>query len=300
MKRRLCPDPCPRIAWFGFAGVDSWRGVSDGTYQSNNGFSSGVNGGAPLPWLSAYGFGAQFGGSYGIYDLNGQSKPIQSPETQQQIFVTTGFFRRPDEHVPFGFGIVQDWMFNNGFGTFANSPTIGQLRMQVGWAFNPLNEIGVWGAVHDIDSTKVNSNGANQTYRSINQLNVFWHHKWLLFGGDSWGYVGVPQQSRLPESSSPAGTGGSLGEFILGSNWLVPLSDCVSMYANTAYMKPSAHAGTQNGATAAAQEFWNISVGLAIYPQRAARSTSVAGRQWMPYMPMANNGNFFVDTTRTQ
>lgn len=304
--KRPCADPCPRIGWYGFMGVDSWRGVTTGTYQSNNGFAGGLNGGVPLPWLGTYGFGAQFGGSYAAYDFNGQSSPPPgSSEVMQQIFLTTGFFRRPDQRVPIGFGIVQDWMIANSYGTYSNSPTVGQVRMQIGYAFNPLNEIGLWGAVHDFDSNKnVAAPGVPammQTYRAINQLNLFWHHKWLLFGGDSWMYVGVPQQSRLPETTFPAGTGGSLGEFILGANWMAPLNDCVSLYANTVYMKPSAHAGTQpNGAEAAAQEFWNISFGLAIYPQRAARSTTVGGRQWMPYMPLANNGNFFVDTTRTQ
>jgi hypothetical protein len=309
---RPCPDPCPRVGWFGFAGADSWRGVSDGTHQNNNGFSTGLNGGVPLPWLGTYGIGGQLGASYGGYDLNGQSVPAPgSSQVQQQIFITTGLFRRPDAQIPFGFGFVHDWMLNDMFGTFANSPTISQWRMQVGYAFNALNEIGVWGAVRDRGASKTLPGGggilalpaSTQSYQAINQVNLFWHHKWQRFGGDSWMYVGVPDQTRLNQTGSPfpAGSGGSLGEFILGGNWLVPISDCVSMYANTVYMKPSAHPGIQaNGAIASAQEFWNFSVGLAFYPQRAARSTTVAGRTWMPYMPLANNGSFFVDTNRTQ
>jgi hypothetical protein len=81
----------------------------------------------------------------------------------------------------------------------------------------------------------------------------------------------------------------------------VPISDCFSLYANGAYMKPSAHAGiSPTGASAPAQETWAVSLGVAFYPGRAARSATVAGGQWMPYMPVVNNGTFFVDTTKTE
>ncbi|HEX4148370.1 MAG TPA: DUF6666 family protein, partial [Pirellulales bacterium] len=261
-------DPCPRIGWYGYGGVDSFRGIADGTHQNNNGFTSGLNGAVPVPWLSTYGVGAQFGASYGVYDVNGQSVPAPgSSQPQQQVFITTGFFRRADAQIPISFGFVHDWMINSAYGTFANAPTLGQWRVQLGWAVSAWNEIGLWGSYRDLSSTKLISvNGVPlfQTYQPIGQLNVFWHHKWVQLGGDSWMYVGLPDRSRLnqdPTNTNPAGAGGSLGEFILGTNWLLPLNDCLSVYANAAYMKPSAHSGvTTNGAVAAAQEFWDVSV----------------------------------------
>jgi hypothetical protein len=312
LRNRAIADPCPRVGWLGFAGADSFRGVSDGTNQNNNGFVTGLNGAAPLPWLGAYGIGGQLGGSYGAYDLNGRSSNDpndanpQFSNVQQQIFVTAGVFRRADADHRLSAGFAHDWMFNNLFGTYANSPTVSQWRVQVAYALGACNEIGLWGAIRDRSSTRnnVGAPGLTQTYQAIDQLNLFWHHKWQRFGGDSWLYVGMPDQRRLnqnPANAAPSGAGGSLGEFILGANWLVPISDCVSVYANTVYMKPSAHPGVaSNGAIAATQEFWDISVGLAFYPQRAARSSTVAGRTWMPYMPLANNSNFFVDTNRVQ
>jgi hypothetical protein len=66
-------------------------------------------------------------------------------------------------------------------------------------------------------------------------------------------------------------------------------------------MRPSAAEGVNAaGAYAAAQEFWNVSCGMAWYPGRAARSKTVAGREWMPYLPVANNSNFMVDATKTE
>jgi hypothetical protein len=76
------------------------------------------------------------------------------------------------------------------------------------------------------------------------------------------------------------------------------------MYADGMYMKPSAHAGSSIGpngtAFASAQEFWNVSFGVVFYPDHAARSSTVAGRKWMPYLPVANNSSFMIDTNVTQ
>ncbi len=95
-----------------------------------------------------------------------------------------------------------------------------------------------------------------------------------------------------------------MGTFILGTNWLVPISDRLSMYANGMYMKPSAHAGVQTtaggAAYASAQDFWNVAFGFVFYPDHAARSSTVAGRKWMPYLPVANNSSFMIDTNVTQ
>ena len=49
-----------------------------------------------------------------------------------------------------------------------------------------------------------------------------------------------------------------------------------------------------------AQEFWNVSMGLAFSPGGNLRSKTIAGRTWMPYLPVANNSNFLVDASKTE
>ena len=66
-------DKCPRFGSYITMGLDSWRGVTTGTTPNNNGFVTAANGAAPLPWFSEYGFGAQVGGSYGVYDVDGKT-----------------------------------------------------------------------------------------------------------------------------------------------------------------------------------------------------------------------------------
>ena len=305
----FCPpiaDKCPRYVMNAFAGFDSFRGVADGTFQNNNGFVTGLNGGMPIPWLGEYGVGFQAGASYGVYDWDGRAVGTPATGSQTQVFATTGFFRRADSDLPIAAGIVHDWMFNTNFGTNANDPTLGQWRLQTGYLWNAWNEFGVWATFRDLGVHKTTAT-YNQGYRAVDQASLFWHHKFQKYGADGTFYGGLPTEHRLNQSAAafaPAGSGGTLGSFIVGTMWNVPVNDRLSFYANGMYMKPSAHGGTEVGpggavAYASAQGFWDMQIGIAFYPWSTARSTTAAGRKWAPYMPMANNGNFMVDTNLT-
>lgn len=285
-------DACPGYGLAVFSGFESFRSVVDGTYTNNNGMVVGGNIGFPLPRLREYGIGAQLGASYGAYDLNGRF-PVDGHESevQQQIFVTAGLFRRASEEFPVNMGVAYDWMLNNGYGVFATSPTLTQLRLQSGYCLSPQNEVGVWSAFRCRGATKVvfdTDVGADvdALYRPLSQVNFFWHHNFDS-GADSWLYFGIPDQTRLDDTE-----GGTLGDFNLGLAINVPLTERAAIYANGQYMKPSASAGWQ----AAAENAYSIGFGLAFYPRGSSRTKSVAGNCWMPYMPMANNGNFLVDT----
>ena len=104
--------------------------------------------------------------------------------------------------------------------------------------------------------------------------------------------------------SPNGGYGDTLGSFILGANLTLPISERLSAYANGTYMKPSSHAGFDQGGgqvlgVARAQEFWNIGFGLMYSPEGKLRSKTIAGRTWMPYLPVANNGSFLIDSNVT-
>ncbi|HEV3023727.1 MAG TPA: hypothetical protein VGX76_14730, partial [Pirellulales bacterium] len=139
-----------------FGGFDSWRGVADrpsatSPVVSNNGTSFGFNYGTRLGEFSEWtGIGFQLGASYGVFDWSGrQSVPgvLTTIDAQQQVFLTTGFFKRADEVSAFSYGLVHDWMFNQAFGAFAVNPTLGQWRAQVAYATDACNEFGVWGTL---------------------------------------------------------------------------------------------------------------------------------------------------------
>jgi hypothetical protein len=196
-------------------------------------------------------------------------------------------------------------MVTSNFGVFGSSPMLSQFRFQVAWATNDYNQVGLWSTIQDQTANRATGAlGTPVSYRAIDQLNLFWDHQFGASGAVSRLYIGTPLGNRLaqtPNGFPVGGTGGTLGALILGSNWTVPINDRVSLYANGMYMAPSARPGISgSGAAASAQEFWDVSFGVSFSPRGNARSRNIAGRTWLPYLPVANNSSFLVDSSKTE
>lgn len=278
-------DACPTHGLIVSVGYDAWRGVAVDGWE-NNGIHTGINYGTKLGEFSELtGIGFQVGGSIGVYDWSGSDYRPLTTTAETQGFLTYGFFRRQNEQSNWSAALVQDWMFNNNFGVFSQNPTLSQWRGQLGYATSAWNEFGVWGAWCMTTATADVPGVGPTAWRAINQIDAFWHHKWQRGGGDTWVYIGAPEAKRLNGD-------GSLGSYIATASANVPLSDCISLYTQVMYMRPSDHPS----ATAAEEDAWNFTIGLSYYVRRNARSNTVAGQCWMPQMPLANNGNFLVDT----
>jgi hypothetical protein len=276
-----CQD-CPRFGFEAFQGFDSFRGPPEGIGPSNFGEVTGAN--AAMPAYEPWGIGWQLGASYGTYDFSGRPPPAtQLTGAQQQIFVTTGFFRRARNGQRLSFGFVHDWMINNNYSQFALSPTLSQWRGQLEWAMSGRNSLGLWGTVHDKSYIRDRPDNHNQ-FRAISQINVFWHHRYA-FGADTWLRIGMPLSKKFLGSSLA-------GSAILGATAQMPLNEQLALYANAMYMAPN----TAAGPIGASRDTYNISMGFAWYPGRNARTPNVNGGCWLPYMPLGNNGNFLVDS----
>jgi hypothetical protein len=281
-------DDDPHYGVVGLLSYDSFRGVSDESWQ-NNGVVAGINYGTRLGDFSELtGIGFQAGATVGVYDFSGTDYRLTDNNTAQtQGFFTYGFFRKPTENLPISAAIVQDWMFNDNFGVYAQNPTLSQLRWQAGYAINAKNEIGLWGAERVMGDTRFVAGTGATSWRPVNQLNPYWHYKWTPGGADTTIWIGVPDRHRY------AGNG-SLGDYIAGATATVPFNEKVSLYTLITYMHPSSRAGFV-GST---EDNWNFTIGVQFYPGRNARSSTVAGRCWLPQMQVANNGLFMVDTNR--
>ena len=118
--------------------------------------------------------------------------------------------------------VVQDWMFNSNFSVFAQNPTLSQWRGQLGYAVNAWNEIGIWGTWRGHGDERNIGGFGPTSWRAVNQLSVFVHHKWGLGGADTSLWVGVPEHDRL-------GGNGSLGDYLIGLSANVPLNDRVGL-----------------------------------------------------------------------
>jgi hypothetical protein len=282
-------DDCPTHGVMSFVSYDSFRGISDGSWQ-NNGIVVGLNYGTRLGVVSDLtGFGFQIGGSVGAFNWAGTDYRFKDQNrAQTQGFLTYGFFRNATESSRWSAAVVQDWMFNDNFGLYAQNPTLSQGRGQLGYATSAANEFGVWGTWGWVTDARYVAGVGPVTWRPINQLNGYWHHKWTRGGADTTIWAGVPQRHRLDG-------GGSLGDYLAGALGSVPLNDRFGFYGLVTYMHQSAHAGP----AASLEDAWNFTVGVTLFPGRNARSNSVAGRCWMARLPVANNGYFLNDTNRT-
>jgi hypothetical protein len=279
-----CEDECSRFGLVGFAGLDSFKGVSDSSFPSNFGAVTGVNSGVLLPGLSDYGLGWQTGLSYGVYDFDGRGTTwVDQAKSQQQIFVTTGFFHKANGDQRLSFGVVYDWMFNDMWGLGGIDPTLGQWRGQVEYALSGCNAVGVWGCARDLASVQSRPFQVDIANRAVSQVNLFWHHKFCS-GADSYLWFGIPDHGRLNGD-------GSLIDWTIGASVQVPLSDRLALYANGAYFHPSAAAGS-NGAI---DSGYDVGMGVVWYFGGGARSCAINGKCATPYMPVANNSTFLVD-----
>ncbi|HWB07623.1 MAG TPA: hypothetical protein VG826_00160 [Pirellulales bacterium] len=282
-------DDAPLAGLVSFVSYDAFRGISDGSWE-NNGIVTGLNYGTRLGAFSDLtGIGFQAGGSVGVFDWSGTDYRIfNQNEAETQGFVTYGFFRKPTASSKLNLAVVNDWMIVNNFGVYGQTIALSQWRVHAGYALNAANEVGLWGAWRMVGDSKNIAGVGPTTWRPIDQLNVFWHYKWAPGGADTWIWIGVPERHRL-------GAPGSLGDYLASAQANVPLNDRFSLYALVNYMHPS----SRPGPSGANQDAWNFTIGVWFYSGRNARSSGVAGRCWLPSLPVANNGLFLVDTNRT-
>jgi hypothetical protein len=291
----VCGNVCgcteePGVGIVAGVGLDAFKGIADKGY-SNFGQVTSLNTGWLIPGAEDFGLGWQTGISYGVYDFDGRVTFDSNKEavSQSQLFVTTGFYRKATGDQRVSFGMVYDWMFNDNWGYWGRSPSLGQCRVQVEYAVNELNGVGLWGAQRDLGS--VQTDGRYTYYnRAISQLNLFWHHKFTCTAADTWLWVGIPDHGRIYQGTS-AGAGGSLLDWTVGFAAQVPLSDRFALYANGSYGHPSAAAGYYGSIDQA----YDVSIGIAWYLGGHARSCSLFGNTFVPYMPVGNNSNFLVE-----
>ena len=260
-----------------FFATDGWQGAGDGDDANNFGFRSGIN----TSWgVDAIPVRVQLGASFGIYDLFGRESGNER-RTETQAMGTAGIYQRSNvaagQRISWGF--VWDQMASNGWGKFGeNGVNLSQMRWRGGYAITERDEIGMWGTEK---LTKDFSVAGNGRIRPLNSVNLFYHRNWT-YGADTTVYFGL---SERPVA------------MVFGLSGQAPLSSRVAMFVDAHYMMPDATAGdvAPNGFdNTYAEEYWNVSVGIAVYLGGNAVSRNVSGNLAAPLFPVANNGTFTV------
>lgn len=277
-------DCCFSFPLVGEVGIayDHFRGPSEGSWNGNDGGVIGANFGLGV-WN---GLGVQFGGSYGVYDWQGRG-PLggdNSGSVQQQGFLTGGaFYRTPCASGLVG-GVVVDWMFNKNFGVFGLSPSIGQARFQAGYLFCCSDEVGVWGTAN-IDTAHDSAFHIPVSFRAVSQVSLYYRH-FFDNCAEAMVWAGVPYRKSLMFSGKRA------GKFLVGASFRAPLTSCLSVEGHGVYMAPHGNQYSrrfQNDGV-------NVSIGLS-WAFGAGSCDCCELWQARPFMPIANNSNFLVDTS---
>ncbi len=273
-----CGSSFPLVGEVNIA-YDDFRGLPEGTWNGNTGVLIGVNLGTTLFDL----FGVQVGGSYGVYDWYGRGPVVNDTGgVQQQGFVTGGVFRRDPCCNGFQGGVVIDWMFNKNFGVFALDPSIGQVRFQVGYLWEGYDEFGVLGTAN-VNTARETVFQVPARFRAVSQVSLFWRH---IFenGGESMVWAGAPYNSSLMYSGKRSGT------YLIGASFRAPLTACLDLEAHGVYMGPVGNSSNRFRNYDA-----NVCIGLS-YRFGTGCESCQQERLARPYLPIANNSNFLVDT----
>ncbi len=251
-----------------FFASDGWKNRLDDDDANNFGSRFGVNIGLPL--LPERNIGLQMGTSFGLYDLHGREDGNERDSEGQGMF-TIGLFKRCclDCCDPWTWAAVYDYQLHGNVGENGDEfIRLGQFRFLLGRALSECNEVGFWTAISGGDTEWVDGNHV----RVMDQFNVYWRH-FYESGADTSFFIGLAEQP---------------GEFVFGFNGTAPLNSRLAMFGSVEYISPSASAGDPGFS----EEVWNVSFGFVFYPGCNACPGSICGRQWMPVLPVADNGTF--------
>lgn len=279
------PTCCVPIAGDFTLGAETFRSLPDGSWEGNAGVYLSVNLAAPLPLLCRGGIGVQLGGSYGFYDWTGRGSALEgsNKSVQQQEFITVGVFRRTPCLTGFNVAIAYDRMYNQNFGVFALNPTLSQVRYLASYLFCYGNEVGLWGTAR-MNTAGKSTVGLNPSFRAINQINLFWRHFFRNCAEVTiWG--GIPYGNSLMFGNHRP------GDYIVGASFQAPLAKCWKIVGRASYMHPRELAGPFTSYNSAS----NVAIGVS-YAFGGPRSVCTKTNCFRPYLPVANNSNFLVDT----
>lgn len=268
-------DNCPLGGEVSIA-LDTFRSLPDGSWGGNMGAYLGLNLALAIPKVGS-GNGVQWGWSYGVYDWDGRGS-TDSKSVQQEAFVTLGVFHKTEAASGLNAAVVYDFCFNAKAGVFGLSPTMQQVRGQIGYLIKKKNELGVWGTYGTTTSHKSYS-GIPVEFRAISQVSLYWRHIFKNQGETMiWG--GTPYRKGLMFDS------GRPGNYVVGASFRAPLTSSFSLDGHGMYM------GARSGSASSESKNYAANVAIALTYSFGGKK---AGAR--PYMPVANNSNFIADTS---
>jgi hypothetical protein len=267
--------PRPPIDCFEvFGGVQGFTGPANRGGSGSFGFHEGFNWGVPLAGFVS--------GQLGVnWTQSNFSSSFFTPDSRNQIFVTTGLFRRVD----WGFqgGLVFDYLHDE----WDYSADLAQLRGELSWLWCGCNEVGFWFTAGINNANNINirqpvfaSDGsirvinANATL-AVNDLYAFFFRRQFACGGQGRLFAGF--------------TGNSQG--LVGGDAQLPINPNWSLRSNFIFVTSGSSSTTDPGFT---RESWNVGISLVWTPCPRGLGGANYNR---PLFNVADNGSFVTRLT---
>ena len=247
--------------------VNGFKGPVDLDNQNGNfGTGFGVNGGFPL--ASRFGIGFQAGTGAVLSNFHGTQFTGDTIRCQQ--FTTLGLFHRvafTGERLKYGFAF--DWLNDNYYASIG----LSQWRVKLGYEISPCSELGLLAMIpNDGDDVQLNSSPPQfDRMKPVAQGHVYHRRFW-----DN----GITTTTRLGIVEEP-------GDFALGADANIPLSDRMSLVGGFNYVLPSA-----SGAGGQDEEMWNVGIGIEFTTRRCGARGGE--RRFSPLFRLADNGIFNI------
>ena len=264
------PPPASSVSLF--AGLDAFKGPVDQGQNGNHGIHEGFNLGIPLSYA------CKIGGQFGLRGTQSNfSGTSLSPEERNQLFITTGIFRRRESG--FQWGAAFDWLDER----YYCDMTLVQTRAELGWVFERGGELGAMiTSTSDDDEADFLPEGGDMQpnfWQPTDQFAMFYRRPLASCG-----------EIRI------WGGGTSDHDGILGGELLAPISDRCAIQVIANYKIPDDGTGTANGVGMNAghvDEAWSLGVSLVWYPGRCASSET--SNPFRPMFNVADNASFMVE-----
>ena len=280
-----CPPELLANCWIGgigkflrraeyFSGATAFQSTAFPVAQLQNefsdcsfGFYTGANVGVPLCRLTC----GLVSGQVGVRSVQSDySGALFTSDNRDQMFVTTGLYRRVDYGLQVG--VVLDYLRED----WITQVDLMQIRGDISWVYPSGSAFGFRFSenIQDTQSSGIiNGQRFTNLVSSTYDTYRFYYRNGCFGGGYSDFFLGWSDEQH----------------FVGGMEYDIPISECWAAQSGFTYMFPQDN--PQRAPFAGNDEdAWNISVGLVWRPQ---------GRSWyrnydQPILPVADNGSMII------
>ncbi len=247
-------------------GVHGFKGPANRGGDGSFGLHAGLNYGTParnivLP--PTMGLQIGFQANYSNFEGNAFTS-----SDRQQLFFTTGIFRRVD--CGFEGGVVLDYLWDDWYYNVA----VSQLRAALGLVLSEWNTMGVWvtsSVNSDTSTSQLNNVRRAESWETVDIYALYFRSQMIAAGsGEGRLFGGV--------------TGD--GDGIVGADSKLPLHNGWALETEFTYLIP------KQATVPYTQEAWNVGINLVWYPGSLACGSGL--RQHRPLFDVADNGSMIL------